>query len=101
MIPLSNYLIFSAILFVLSIVGFAVNRKNVINLLMSIELLLLAVNSNFIAFSHFLHNVAGQEFVFFILTVAAVEAGIGLAIVVVLFRQRNTIAVADLHELRG
>jgi NADH-quinone oxidoreductase subunit K len=101
MIPLSSYLIFSAILFVLSVLGFTVNRKNVINLLMSVELLLLSVNTNFIAFSHFLRNVAGQEFVFFILTVAAVEAGIGLAIVVVLFRQRKTIAVSELKDLRG
>ena len=101
MIPLSSYLIFSAILFVLSILGFTVNRKNVINLLMSVELLLLSVNTNFIAFSHFLRNLAGQEFVFFILTVAAVEAGIGLAIVVVLFRQRKTIAVSELKDLRG
>lgn len=101
MIPLSSYLIFSAILFVLSLTGFVVNRKNVINLLMSIELLLLSVNTNFIAFSHFFHDLAGQTFVFFILTVAAVEAGIGLAIVVVLFRQRKTIAVEELDELRG
>ena len=101
MIPLSSYLIFSAILFVLSVTGFVVNRKNVINLLMSIELLLLSVNTNFIAFSHFFHDLAGQAFVFFILTVAAVEAGIGLAIVVVLFRQRKTIAVAELDRLRG
>lgn len=101
MIPLSNYLIFSAILFALSLLGFMVNRKNVVNLLMSVELLLLSVNTNFIAFSHFLHNVAGEIFVFFVLTVAAAEAAIGLAIMVVLFRKRETIAVEKLDTLKG
>lgn len=101
MIPLSSVLIFSSILFALSMLGFVINRKNIVNLLMSIELLLLAVNTNFIAFSHYLHNTAGEIFVFFILTVAAAEAAIGLAIMIVLFRKRRTIAVAELNELKG
>ena len=101
MISLSSVLIFSAILFALSMLGLVINRKNVINMLMSIELLLLAVNTNFIAFAHHLHNVDGEVFVFFILTVAAAEAAIGLAIMMVLFRQRRTIAVAELNELKG
>ncbi|MAZ77551.1 MAG: NADH-quinone oxidoreductase subunit NuoK [Legionellaceae bacterium] len=101
MIPLSTYLIFSAILFALSLLGFMVNRKNIVNLLMSVELLLLSVNTNFIAFSHFLHNVAGEIFVFFVLTVAAAEAAIGLAIMVVLFRRRETIAVEKIATLKG
>jgi len=101
MIPLSNYLIVGAILFSLSVAGIFINRKNIIILLMSIELMLLAVNMNFIAFSHYLGDNAGQVFVFFILTVAAAEAAIGLAILVVLFRNRRTINVDDVSEMKG
>lgn len=101
MIPLSHYLILGAILFCLSVVGIFLNRKNVVILLMSIELMLLAVNMNFIAFSHYLNDIAGQVFVFFILTVAAAEAAIGLAILIVLFRNRRTINVEDLDVLKG
>jgi len=101
MIPLSHYLILGAILFAISVVGIFLNRKNVVILLMSIELLLLAVNINFVAFSHFLNDLAGQVFVFFILTVAAAEAAIGLAILIVLFRSRRTINVDDLDSLKG
>lgn len=101
MIPLSSYLILAAIMFALSVVGIFLNRKNVIILLMCIELMLLAVNINFIAFSHFLGDSAGQVFVFFILTVAAAEAAIGLAILVVLFRNRHTINVKELDSLKG
>ena len=101
MIPLSNYLILGAILFALSVVGIFLNRKNVVILLMAIELMLLAVNMNFVAFSHYLGNLAGQIFVFFILTVAAAESAIGLAILIVLFRNRNTINVEDLDTLKG
>ena len=101
MIALSDYLIVGAILFSLSVAGIFLYRKNVILLLMCIELMLLAVNINFIAFSHFLGDTAGQVFVFFILTVAAAEAAIGLAILVVLFRSRSTINVADLDTLKG
>jgi len=100
-IPLSHYLVLGAILFGLSIAGIFLNRKNVIILLMSIELMLLAVNTNFVAFSHHLGDMTGQVFVFFILTVAAAEAAIGLAILVVLFRNRNTINVADLDSMKG
>ncbi|OUR64584.1 NADH-quinone oxidoreductase subunit K [Methylophaga sp. 42_25_T18] len=101
MIALSDYLILGALLFSLSVAGIFINRKNIIILLMCIELMLLAVNLNFIAFSHFSGDMAGQVFVFFILTVAAAEAAIGLAILVVLFRNLNTINVADLDELKG
>jgi NADH-quinone oxidoreductase subunit K len=101
MIALSDYLIVAAILFSISVAGIFLNRKNVLLLLMCIELMLLAVNINFIAFSHFLGDVQGQIFVFFILTVAAAEAAIGLAILVVLFRSRRTINVADLDTLKG
>ncbi|MDQ1362679.1 MAG: NADH-quinone oxidoreductase subunit [Pseudomonadota bacterium] len=101
MIPLSSYLILAAIMFALSVVGIFINRKNVIILLMCIELMLLAVNINFIAFSYFLGDTAGQVFVFFILTVAAAEAAIGLAILVVLFRNRHTINVKELDSLKG
>lgn len=101
MIPLSNYLVLAGILFCLSIAGIVLNRKNVIILLMSIELMLLAVNMNFVAFSHYLGDTAGQVFVFFILTVAAAEAAIGLAILVVLFRNRHTINVEQLDTLKG
>ena len=101
MIPLSHYLGLGAILFALSVVGIFLNRKNVVILLMSIELLLLAVNINFVAFSHFLQDTAGQVFVFFILTVAAAESAIGLAILIVLFRSRRTINVEELDSLKG
>jgi len=101
MIPLSSYLILSAVLFAISIAGIFINRKNVIVLLMCVELMLLAVNINFIAFSHFLSDSAGQVFVFFILTVAAAEAAIGLAILVVLFRNRQTINVTELNTMKG
>ncbi len=101
MIALTDYLVLGAILFCLSIAGIFLNRKNVIILLMSIELMLLAVNFNFIAFSQFLGDTIGQVFVFFILTVASAESAIGLAILVVLFRNRRTINVADLDTLKG
>lgn len=101
MISLSNYLVLAAILFAIGVVGIFLNRKNLIVLLMAIELMLLAVNLNFIAFSHYLHDSAGQIFVFFILTVAAAESGIGLAILVVLFRNLSTIDVDDLDSLKG
>ena len=98
---LSHFLILGAILFAISVVGIFLNRKNVIILLMAIELMLLAVNMNFIAFSHFLGDLSGQVFVFFILTVAAAESAIGLAILVALFRTLQTINVDDLDSLRG
>jgi NADH-quinone oxidoreductase subunit K len=98
---LSDYLVLGAILFCLSVAGIFINRKNVIILLMCIELMLLAVNMNFIAFSHFLGDMAGQVFVFFILTVAAAESAIGLAILVVLFRNHRTINVDDLDTMKG
>ncbi|MFL9922632.1 NADH-quinone oxidoreductase subunit NuoK [Herbaspirillum lusitanum] len=100
-ITLSHYLILGAILFAISIVGIFLNRKNIIVLLMAIELMLLAVNMNFIAFSHYLGDAGGQIFVFFILTVAAAESAIGLAILVVLFRNLDTINVEDLDSLKG
>ena len=98
---LSHYLVLAAMLFALAVIGIFLNRKNVIVLLMAIELMLLAVNLNFIAFSHYLGDAAGQVFVFFILTVAAAESAIGLAILVVLFRNLNTINVEDLDSLKG
>ncbi len=101
MIPLSHYLILGAILFALSAVGIFLNRKNLVILLMAIELNLLAVNMNFVAFSHYLGDVSGQVFVFFTLTVAAAESAIGLAILIVLFRNRQTINVDDLDMLKG
>ena len=100
-LSLSHFLILGAVLFAISIVGIFLNRKNVIILLMAIELMLLAVNLNFVAFSHFLDDPSGQVFVFFILTVAAAESAIGLAILVVLFRNRATINVDDLDALKG
>jgi NADH-quinone oxidoreductase subunit K len=101
MIALSDYLLFGSILFMISMAGIFLNRKNVIILLMSIELLLLAVNTNLIAFSYYLNDVTGQIFVFFILTVAAAEAAIGLAIIVLVFRNRKSINVDDLDSLKG
>ncbi len=101
MIALSDFLVLGAILFCISVAGIFLNRKNVIVLLMAIELMLLAVNMNFIAFSYFMNDLAGQVFVFFILTVAAAEAAIGLAILVVWFRNRRTINVEKLDTLKG
>ena len=101
MITLYHYLTLSALLFSLSIAGIFLNRKNVLILLMCIELMLLAVNMNFIAFSRYLDDIAGQVFVFFILTVAAAEAAIGLAILVVLFRNRRSINVEELDVMKG
>ena len=100
-LTLTHFLMLSGVLFAISLAGIFINRKNMILLLMCIELLLLAVNFNFVAFSHFLGNVDGQVFVFFILTVAAAEAAIGLAILVVLFRTRASIDVEDLGSLKG
>ena len=101
MITLSHYLILAAILFTIGVVGIFLNRRNLIVLLMAIELMLLAVNMNFVAFSHYLNDLSGQLFVFFILTVAAAESGIGLAILVVLFRNLSTIDVDKLNGLKG
>lgn len=100
-LTLSHFLVLGAILFAISIVGIFMNRRNVIVLLMAIELMLLAVNTNFVAFSHYLGDTSGQVFVFFILTVAAAESAIGLAILVVLFRNLDTINVDDLDRLQG
>ncbi|TAN58917.1 MAG: NADH-quinone oxidoreductase subunit NuoK [Rhodospirillales bacterium] len=100
-IGLSHYLTVAAALFTLGILGIFLNRKNVIVILMSVELMLLAVNLNLIAFSAHLHDLAGQVFSMFILTVAAAEAAIGLAIVVVFFRNRGTIAVEDINQMKG
>jgi NADH-quinone oxidoreductase subunit K len=101
MITLADYLVVGAILFCLSLAGIFLNRKNVIILLMSIELMLLAVNMNFVAFSAFMQDIAGQVFVFFILTVAAAEAAIGLAILVVLYRTKHSINVDDMDSMKG
>jgi NADH-quinone oxidoreductase subunit K len=101
MITISHFLVLGAILFSLAVAGIFINRKNLIVLLMSVELMLLAVNINFIAFSYYLNDIAGQVFVFFILTVAAAEAAIGLAILVIVFRNRGTINVQELNEMQG
>jgi NADH-quinone oxidoreductase subunit K len=100
-VGLSHYLLLSATLFSISVAGIFINRKNVILLLMCIELMLLAVNFNFIAFSHYLGDLSGQVFVLFILTVAAAESAIGLAILILLFRNRSSINVEDMDSLRG
>jgi len=100
-LSLNHYLVLGAMLFAVSVVGIFLNRRNIIVLLMAIELMLLAVNLNFIAFSHYLADLEGQIFVFFILTVAAAESAIGLAILVVLFRNLNTIDVEDMDSLKG
>ena len=100
-LSLAHFLVLGSLLFAISVIGLVLNRKNLIVLLMAIELMLLAVNLNFIAFSHYLGDTAGQIFVFFILTVAAAESAIGLAILVVLFRNIGGIAVEDLGELKG
>ena len=101
MVALHNYLLLSSILFFLSIIGIVINRKNLIILLMAIELMLLSVNMNFVTFSFFLDDTSGQIFVFFVLTVAAAEAAIGLAILVVLFRNKHSIDVEDIRALKG
>ncbi|TXH87148.1 MAG: NADH-quinone oxidoreductase subunit NuoK [Rhodoferax sp.] len=100
-ITLGHYLTLGAMLFALSVVGIFLNRRNLIVLLMAIELMLLAVNTNFVAFSHYLGDMQGQVFVFFILTVAAAESAIGLAILVLLFRNRSSINVEELNSLKG
>jgi len=101
MIPLNHFLILGALLFAISVVGIFMNRKNLIILLMAIELMLLAVNTNFLAFAHYMGDLSGQVFVFFILTVAAAESAIGLAILVALFRNLRSINVDDLGSLKG
>jgi len=101
MIPLNDYIIFADLLFGLSLIGILIHRKNVILLLVCIELMLLAVNTNFVAFSHYYGTAAGQVFVFFILTVAAAEAAIGLAIVMLLYRNRGNIDVDKMNHLKG
>jgi NADH-quinone oxidoreductase subunit K len=101
MIPLGHFLVLGALLFSIGVVGIFMNRKNLIILLMAIELMLLAVNMNFIAFAHFWNDLSGQVFVFFILTVAAAESAIGLAILVALFRNLRSINVDDLGSLKG
>jgi NADH-quinone oxidoreductase subunit K len=100
-LTLAHYLSLGAVLFALSVIGIFLNRKNIIILLMAIELMLLAVNMNFVAFSHYWGHLDGQVFVFFILTVAAAESAIGLAILVLLFRNKSTIAVDELNTLKG
>ncbi len=100
-IGLGNYLAVAAILFTIGVIGIFLNRKNIIIILMSVELILLAVNLNFVAFSSYLHDLTGQVFALFILTVAAAEAAIGLAILVVYFRNRGTIAVEDVNVMKG
>ena len=100
-LSLSHFLVLGAILFAISVVGIFLNRKNLIVLLMALELMLLAVNMNFVAFSHYLQDLSGQVFVFFILTVAAAESAIGLAILIVLFRNLKSIHVDDLGSLKG
>jgi NADH-quinone oxidoreductase subunit K len=100
-LTLSHFLSVGAILFALSVIGIFLNRKNIIVLLMAIELMLLAVNMNFVAFSHFLGDLHGQVFVFFILTVAAAESAIGLAILVLLFRAKSSISAEELNTLKG
>ncbi len=100
-VTLGHYLTLGAVLFALSVIGIFLNRKNLIVLLMAIELMLLAVNTNFVAFSHYLGDMQGQIFVFFILTVAAAESAIGLAILVLLFRNRSSVDVDELNSLKG
>jgi NADH-quinone oxidoreductase subunit K len=101
MITLAHYIVLSTVIFCISVAGIFINRKNMIVLLMAIELMLLSVNMNFVAFSRFLGDASGQVFVFFILTVAAAESAIGLAILVVLFRNRATINVGELDSMKG
>ena len=101
MIPLSHFLILSALLFAVGVVGIFLNRKNLIVMLMAVELILLAVNLNLVAFSAYLHDLVGQVFAMFVLTVAAGEAAIGLAILVIYFRGRGTISVDDVNRMKG
>ncbi len=101
MVPLSSYLIVGAALFSIGVVGLYLNRKNVITILMCIELILLAVNINFVAFSHFLNDLGGQVFVFFVLTIAASEVAVGLAILTAFYRLRRSIDVQDINSLQG
>lgn len=101
MIELSQYLIVAAALFTLGVIGLFLNRKNVINILMCIELMLLAVNINLVAFSHYQHDLGGQIFVFFVLTVAASEVAVGLAILVAYYRTRRSVATEDINSLQG
>ncbi|MDQ6964570.1 MAG: NADH-quinone oxidoreductase subunit NuoK [Mariprofundales bacterium] len=101
MVPLSSYLILAAALFSIGVVGLFLNRKNVITILMCIELILLAVNINFVAFSHFLNDLGGQIFVFFVLTIAASEVAVGLAILIAFYRLRRSIDVEDINALQG
>jgi NADH-quinone oxidoreductase subunit K len=101
MIPLSSYLIFAGVLFSIGLMGIVVNRRSIIHVLMSVEIMLLAANTNFVAFSNYLHNNLGEIFVFFSLAVAAAEAAIGLAIMVAVFRNRQSIALDKLDELKG
>lgn len=100
-IGLNHYLILAAILFVIAVCGLFLARKNIINIMMSIEIMLLAVNINFVAFSHYLNDIRGQIFTFFVLTVAAAEAAIGLAILVVYYRNSGSIEVEDISTLKG
>lgn len=101
MVALTDYLVLGSILFSISVVGIFLNRKNLVVLLMAIELMLLSVNINFVAASHYLNDISGQIFVFFILTVAAAESAIGLAILIVVFRNRKTINVEEIDSLKG
>jgi NADH-quinone oxidoreductase subunit K len=101
MIPLSAFLIFSTLLFSLSVVGILLNQRNLITILMCIELMLLAINTNFIAFSHFSNDISGEIFVFFILAIAAAETAIGLAILILVFRRKHTLNLAQLNSLKG
>jgi NADH-quinone oxidoreductase subunit K len=101
MLILSNYLIFSTLLFSIGLTGIFINRKNIITLLMCVELILLSVNTNFITFSYFINDLTGQIIVLFVLTIAAVEAAIGLAILIALFRQKDTIKIEDINTLKG
>jgi NADH-quinone oxidoreductase subunit K len=100
-LPLTNYLMVSAILFVISVAGIIINRRNLIVLLMCIELMLLSVNTNFVAFATYGDHIVGEIFVFFILTVAAAESAIGLAIVIIYFRQKSSIDMSDMNVLKG
>ena len=101
MITMTHYLVFSSLLFCISVAGIFINRKNILLLLMSIELMLLSVNTNFIIFSHYSNDITGQVFVFFILAVAAAESAIGLAIIVSLFRARNSLEINLINKLKG
>lgn len=101
MIPLTHYLILGALLFVIGVGGIIINRRNIVVLLMCIEIMLLAVNTNLVAFSHYLNNINGEILVFFILTVAAAESAIGLALIVALYRNKGSIEVDNLDSLKG